>query len=454
MDIKKYHHIYMIGIGGISMSGIAEILANWGFLVSGSDRVSSAQTKYLEEHRVKVNIGQSKENITKDIDLIVYTAAIKEDNPELQQAREMGILCVERGEFLGELTKLFSKSIGISGTHGKTTVTSMVSMIFLAANLDPTIQVGAVLPAIEANYKVGKSDYFIIEACEYADSFLNFQLESAIVLNIDNDHMEYFKTMENMEKSYQEYVSHLPSSGVLVLNGDDPRCRHLLKYTKAHVLFVGQNEGDFTCRNVSFDLDGRASFDVNHNQSFYGHISLGVSGKHNVLNSLCALALCDFYQIPLASIQKGLKDFTGAARRMEYKGLFMGARVYDDYAHHPTEVLATAKTVKMKNYRESWAIFECHSYSRMKDHLQDFAHSLSFFDHVIVANIYAARENNIYGVTEDDLVLLLQESGVDAIHLQTYEEMKSYLEKRVKENDLLITIGAGTITNFAKELVK
>ena len=238
---KETKHIYMIGIGGISMSGIAEILKEWKYEVSGSDRVESNQTKYLEEHGINVYIGQKKENITKDIDLIVYTAAIKADNPELIEANRLQIPSMERGAFLGEMTKLFSKTIGIAGTHGKTTTTSMVSSVFLAANLDPTIQVGAVLDLLKANYRVGKSPYLIIEACEYKDSFLNFHQESAIVLNIDNDHLDYFKNMENMEKSYHEYVSKLPENGVLVLNIEDEKCRNLADYTRATVVTVGKS---------------------------------------------------------------------------------------------------------------------------------------------------------------------------------------------------------------------
>ena len=453
MQNFSYKNIYMIGIGGISMSGIAEILANWGIKVSGSDRVESPQTIYLQKHGINVKIGQKKENITADLDLVVYTAAIKEDNEELVEARRINLPCIERGAFLGELTKLFSKSIGISGTHGKTTTTSMLAKIFVDAQLDPTIQVGAVTPFLNANYRVGKSPYFIIEACEYADSFLNFTLESAIVLNIDNDHMEYFKTMENMEKSYQEYVSHLNENGLLVLNSEDERVKNLAKYTKAHVITVGEN-GEYKAKRISFNKEGCASFDVYQNDKYLAHIKLGIPGEHNVLNSLCAIALARFYNISITTIVSSLASFNGAERRMEYKGMFMKAKVYDDYAHHPTEVLATAKTVIKKSYNESWAVFECHSYSRMKDHLDAFASALKRFDHIIVANTYAAREENVYGVSEDDLIAVLKKMGKDARHIKTYDDIMSFLKENVKENDLIITIGAGTITNLAKTLVK
>ena len=286
---KETKHIYMIGIGGISMSGIAEILKEWKYEVSGSDRVESNQTKYLEEHGINVYIGQKKENITKGIDLVVYTAAIKADNPELIEANRLQIPCMERGAFLGEMTKLFSKTIGIAGTHGKTTTTSMVSSVFLTANLDPTIQVGAVLDILKTNYRVGKSPYLIIEACEYKDSFLNFHQESAIVLNIDNDHLDYFKNMENMEKSYHEYVSKLPKNGVLVLNIEDERCKNLANYTKATVVTVGKSNALWTYDNVTYNEEGYPSFDVYYQDKFQKRFSLQVTGEYNILNSLALL---------------------------------------------------------------------------------------------------------------------------------------------------------------------
>lgn len=451
---KEVKHIYMIGIGGISMSGIAEILKTWGYEVSGSDRIESNQTKYLEEHGINVYIGQKKENITEDIDLVVYTAAINADNPELVEATRLKIPLMERGVFLGEITKLFPKTIGIAGTHGKTTTTSMVSSAFLAANLDPTIQVGAVLDLLNANYRVGKSPYLIIEACEYKDSFLNFHQESAIVLNIDNDHLDYFKNMDNMMRSYQEYVSKLSENGVLVLNIEDERCKNLANYTKATVVTVGKSNALWTYDNVTYNEEGYPSFDVYYQDKFQKRFSLQVTGEYNILNCLTCIVLCDFYGLSLDTIQNGLSAFSGAARRMEYKGEFHGARVYDDYAHHPTEVRATAKGILMKTFHESWVVFECHSYSRFVTYLKEFTESLSLFDHIIIADIYAARETNSFGAKEDDLVQLLKEKQKDAVHISDYEEIKTYLEKRVLKNDLIITMGAGNITRLAEILVK
>ena len=451
---KEVKHIYMIGIGGISMSGIAEILKTWGYEVSGSDRIESNQTKYLEEHGINVYIGQKKENITEDIDLVVYTAAINADNPELVEATRLKIPLMERGVFLGEITKLFPKTIGIAGTHGKTTTTSMVSSAFLAANLDPTIQVGAVLDLLNANYRVGKSPYLIIEACEYKDSFLNFHQESAIVLNIDNDHLDYFKNMDNMMRSYQEYVSKLPENGVLVLNIEDERCKNLANYTKATVVTVGKSNALWTYDNVTYNEEGYPSFDVYYQDKFQKRFSLQVTGEYNILNSLTCIALCSFYGIALDIIQKGLSSFSGASRRMEYKGLFEDAKVYDDYAHHPTEVKKTAEGILKKKFHESWVVFECHSYSRFVTYLKEFAESLSLFDHIILADIYAARETNTIDANEEDLVGLLKENQKDAIHISSYEKIKDYLKERVKKEDVIITMGAGNITKLAEILVK
>ena len=449
-------HVYMIGIGGISMSGIAEILVNYGYTVSGSDMTENEMVKHLEEEGIKVNIGQVSENITNDIDLVVYTAAIKDTNPELVKARELGIECVERGVFLGELTENFKDCIGVAGTHGKTTTSSMVSCVFVEAGVDPSIQIGANLTQIGGNYRVGKSDYFIIEACEYMDSFQNFKQRSAIVTNIDNDHLDYFKNIDNISKSFEKYVSHLPENGLLVLNMDNDRCYDLRNHTKAEVITVSKNnkEADYYTKNIEFDDRGCPSYDVYKKDEFITRIKLNVRGEHNVLNSLEAYALCDWYKIDSKDIVKGLANFTGASRRMEYKGKFNGANVYDDYGHHPTEIEATSDAILKEKHKESYAIFEAHTYSRFYEHVDSFAKSLTKFDHIIVIDIYAAREENIYGVKPEDLVEKLVKLGKDAKYISDYDEIKTYLKERVKEGDLIITLGAGNVTKVASKLVE
>ena len=455
LDLNNYKNIYMIGIGGISMSGIAHILNSWDFFVSGSNNEENDMTMELKNAGIKVNIGHNYDNINDNIDLVVYTAAIKEDNPELIHAHELNIPCFERGKFLGELTKLFKDTIGISGTHGKTTTTSMVSLCFLEEGLDPSIQVGSVLKEINGNYRVGKSDYFIIESCEYADSFLSFKEKSAIVLNIDNDHLDYFKNFDNIKKSFQTYVSHLPSDGLLVLNGEDKNCLELALYTKAKVITYGFNEKyDYNATNIKYDSEGYASFDLYNKDKFIDRINLSVIGKHNVLNSLACISLCLYYGLSISNIKKGLKKYTGAGRRFEYKGLFNGAKVYDDYGHHPTEVLAVSNSILNKKYNKSWVIFEPHTYSRVYNYYKDFAKSLMNFDNIIITDIYAAREKNTYNVSPEMIINELKKLGKSAIHISDFNDIKDYLNKNVEVDDLILTLGAGYITKLSDLLTK
>lgn len=453
--IEKGKHIYMIGIGGISMSGIADILVNMGYVVSGSDRTSSKVTDMLIDSGVKVFIPKCKDNITDDIDFVVYTAAIKEDNEEMVEAKRRGIPMMERGEFLGEITKLYSNTIGIAGTHGKTSTTSMVSLIFIEAGCDPTIQVGSILSNIGGNYRIGKSDTLIIEACEYCDSYLNFKQKSAIVLNIDNDHLDYFKNLDNIKKSFNKYVSGLPSDGFLIINNDDKNSNELKDNTRASVVSYGIiNDSDYMASDINYDIDGCASFDVIHNGEKLGRIELSVSGEHNIYNALSAISLAICYGISFDDIKKGLKKYKGASRRLEYKGKFKGASVYDDYGHHPTEIMATSKAIHKKKYRESWVIFEAHTYARAYKHKEEFAKALKDFDHIIVTDIYAAREENIYGITEDDIVREIKKYGKEAFHISSYDDIKLYLSQYVHEGDLILTLGAGNVTKMADLLVK
>ena len=452
--LEKGKHIYMMGIGGISMSGIADILVNMGYIVSGSDREESAVTNKLKSNGVKVLVPQRAENITDDIDFIVYTAAIKEDNVEMVAAKEKNIKMMERGKFLGELTRLFSNTIGVSGTHGKTSTTSMLSCIFLESDYDPSIQVGSILKNINGNYRVGKSDTFIIEACEYSDSFLAFHQKSAIVLNIDNDHLDYFKNLDNIKKSFNEYVSHLPEDGYLVVNSDDENSGDLKNHTKAKVVTYGIfNPAEYMATDINFDSEGCASFYVIKDLVRLGKIELSIPGEHNVSNAMAAIAMADLYGISFEDIKRGLKKYEGASRRMEYKGEFKGAKVYDDYGHHPTEIEATSKAIQKKNYNESWVIFEPHTYSRAFKHKKEFAKSLSSFDHIIITDIYAAREINTYGIKEEDIVREIKKYGKEAFHISSYDDIKLYLNEYVKSGDLILTLGAGHVTSLANMLV-
>ena len=454
-NIKKYKNIHMIGIGGVSMSGIAEILLNWGFEVSGSDRTDSEILNTLKNAGIKTFVGHNAENVL-GADCVVYTAAISKDNPELVHAKELGIPVIERSDFLGELTRCYKNTIAISGTHGKTTTTSLVALCFLEALKDPSIQVGAIIKELNGNYRVGNSENFIIEACEYVESFLKFSPRSEIILNIDNDHLDYYKNMENVKKAFIKYVKLLPEDGHLIINADDSNCIDLPIYSKAPAIKYGiENEDvDFSAKNISFNEDGYPEFDVYKYNEFYEHIKLSIPGKHNVLNTLACIALCDVYGISKENIKVALSKFKGADRRFEFKGMLNGAKVYDDYGHHPTEVLATAKALKNKQFNESWVVFQPHTYSRTYNHLNAFAQALLNFDNIIVTDIYAARENNTYNISSKDLVDAIVKLGKNAKYISSLEDCASYLKENVKENDIVLTLGAGTVTQIGPMIVK
>ena len=454
-NIKKYKKIHMIGIGGVSMSGIAAILKNWDFEITGSDSSDSENVKALLQKGFKVTVGHNLEDVGK-ADAIVYSAAVKQDDPEMLEAKRLQIPTIERADFLGDLTRCYQDTICISGTHGKTTTTSMVSLCFLEGLKDPSIQVGAYLKQLNGNYMVGNSEHFIIEACEYVESFLKFSPKAEIILNIDNDHLDYFKTFENIKKAFIKYVKLLPDDGILVLNADDPNCLELAQHTNTNVITYGiQNkDADFCAVNITFDNDAFAEFDVYYKNEFFDRIKLSVPGTHNILNALSCIALCYKYGIEKNAIKSALLKFTGAHRRFEFKGKIEN-RVcfYDDYGHHPTEILATAKSLSHKKYNHSWAIFQPHTYSRTKNLLDDFAKALINFDHVIVLDIYAAREKNTYGVSSKDLVNKLISMGKEAKYIPDFDECVAFVKSNIQEDDIVMTLGAGTVTQIGPMLV-
>ncbi len=454
-DLKKYNHIHLIGIGGISMSAVAETLKNWNFKVTGSDATQSDITQKLEQHGITVTIGHDLEN-SKIADMIIYSAAIKENDPEMILAKENNIPLIDRGKFVGYLTKLYDESICVAGTHGKTTTTSMLSVCFINAEKDPSIEVGGILKEIEGNYRVGNSEYFILESCEYMGNFLKFFPNTEIILNIDNDHLDYYKTFDNILKTFKDFATLLDPNGLLVVNGDDKNCYNLKEFTKANFLSYGiENENaDFVAKNISFDKNGFASFEVYKNNKFYLALSLSVPGKHNILNALATVVTCDYYKISKEVIQASLANFTGVSRRAEYKGCFNNISVFDDYGHHPTEIKATSDAIKNKTYNKSWVVFQPHTYSRTKNLLDDFANSLLDFDNIIVLDIYAAREENIYNISSKDLVEKINSLGKNALYIPDFDKVVSYIKENATPNDLVLTLGAGTVTDIGPMLLK
>lgn len=454
-SLDNFNHIHLIGIGGVSMSAIAETLNKWGYRVTGSDATTSPYTDRLVDAGIKVTIGHDLSN-SKAADLIIFSAAIKDTDPEMVLAKQFNIPTVTRGEFVGYLTRRYEESICVSGTHGKTTTTSMISLCFLEARLDPTIQVGATLKQINGNCTVGDSDYFILEACEYMENFLRFSPKTEIVLNIDNDHLDYFKTFDNIKKAFVKYAELLPQNGALITNADDSACLELKDHVAGKFITYGieNTSADYVAKNIKHNALGYSEFDVFCDSKFYMHVRLSVAGKHNVANALACIALCSYYEIDKNTIYSALLKFTGANRRLEYIGSYHNVSVYDDYGHHPTEITAVCKAIADKDFRESWVIFQPHTYSRTKNLLDEFARSLLGFDNIIVTDIYAAREQNNENISSVDLVKKIKEYGKDALYIKKFENIVSHIRTNTKANDLVLTLGAGTITQVGPEIIK
>ena len=455
IDFQKKIHIYFMGIGGISMSGFAELLHAEGFTVSGSDNKESTLTEHLESLGITVKYGQCKENITPDIDLVVYTAAISKDNEEYQAAVAAGIPMMDRAEMVGQVMKNYERAIAISGTHGKTTTTSMVSHIFLAAQLDPTISVGGILKAIGGNLRIGKSQNFITEACEYTNSFLKFHPTINLILNIEEDHMDFFKDLADIRHSFQKFTDLLPEDGLLIINGDISQYEEISSHCKGSVLTysVTDKTCNYTAENITYDEMGHGAFDVIENGTNIGHIALSVVGEHNISNALAAIALSRYLKLSMEVIAQGLQAFEGTDRRFQYKGKVGGITIIDDYAHHPTEISATLTAAKKYPHKTTWCVFQPHTYTRTKAFLDDFAKALSQADKVVLADIYAAREVDPGDISSADIMEKIKELGTEAYYFSTFDEIENFLLKNCVTGDLLITMGAGDIVKVGESLL-
>ena len=446
--------IHMIGIGGISMSSIALMLLDMNSKVTGSDTQESDITKSLIEKGIDIKYGHHPEMI-KEADIIIWTAAISEDDPERMEAKKLNKIGFERAEALGIISKSYKNCLCISGTHGKSTTTGMLANIFLKANLNPTIQVGAMLKEINGNTHIGSKEYLIMEACEYVDSFLHFHPTGIIVTNVDNDHLDYFKNLDNIKKSFTKYVGLLSDKGIFVKNNDDANSKDIDSKTNAKVITYGiNNHSDYMAKNITINDLGHYSFTIYKDNKELTTINLSINGKHNVYNALAAFALAHQYINDIEAIKEGLETYHGVGRRFEYLGKVNDAYVFDDYAHHPSEIKTTLDSVKTTKHNKSWAIFQSHTYSRTFDHLDAFADVLSNFDNIIIATIYPAREINTYGVTEDQLVDRIKVKNPNVQYIDSFDKIEEYIKEHVEPNDLVITIGAGPINKVANNLVK
>ena len=447
-------HVHFIGIGGISMSSLAEILLARNFTISGSDQKASELTRHLETKGARIAIGQRAENITDDIDLVVYTAAIHPDNPEFACAREKEIPMLTRAELLGQIMKNYPVPIAVSGTHGKTTTTSMASLVLMEAGMDPTVSVGGILPQIGGNLRLGHSDTFITEACEYTNSFLSFFPKISIVLNVDADHLDFFKDIDDIRQSFHRFAELLPADGTLIINADTPEVEAVTHDLHCEIItFSLSGNGDYTAEDITFNEDGCATFTCLRKGAELGTFTLHVPGMHNVSNALSVIAMAIRLGIDNETIQRGFNAFGGTKRRFEHKGNLGDITIIDDYAHHPTEIRATLTTANACDKKTLWCVFQPHTYSRTYALLDDFADALSMADKIILAPIYAAREQNTIGITSADLQKKIQALGKECLYIETFDEIENYLLEHAEPGDIILTMGAGDVVKIGENLL-
>ena len=446
-------HVHFIGIGGISMSGLAEVLLKEGFAVSGSDAKESALTDHLEQMGARVFYGQKASNIIEGIDVVVYTAAIHEDNEEFMEAKRQNLPMLSRAELLGQLMRNYDMPIAVSGTHGKTTTTSMLSQILLADDQDPTLSVGGILKAIGGNIRVGDSELFVAEACEYTNSFLHLFPKLAIILNIDADHLDFFKDLQDIRNSFRKFAELLPEDGVLVINQQIPNVEEITDGLACKVVTFGTDpSADYSAADIAHDEVGDSSFDVMHDGQKMGRMALSVTGEHNVLNALSAIAAADILGIPFVSMQKGLKEFRGTDRRFEYKGAKNGFTIIDDYAHHPTEIRATLTAAENYPHKEV-CIFQPHTYTRTKALFDEFVDALSTTDHVIL-QIYVAKERRIHWEYPQQITRSIEEKGLTHIICRLLRRSKNGSGERCQKGGCVDNYGSRRCCKYRRKLLQ
>ena len=435
--------VHLVGIGGVSMRPLGLVLKGMGLNVSGSDMNSSVSTDELISQGISVAIGHRAENV-EGVDCVIRTAAVHNDNPEIAGARAAGIPVFERAQAWGVIMRAYKNAVCISGTHGKTTTTSMVAHILMEAQLDPTVMIGGYLPLLHAGHRVGNGDTILLESCEYCDSFLNFFPSLAVVLNIEADHLDYFKDLEDVEKSFRQFAM-LSTNGILA-NGDDQNVKDTLEGIDYTTFGFGKEN---RIRAVDVSGDWRR-FDILCDGEKYCHLELPVYGHHNAVNALAAAGTAWMLGIPGETVERGLASFHGAGRRMEFKGNVNGADIYDDYAHHPGELEATIDAVRTMGYKRVILAFQPHTYTRTHALFHEFVQQLKKPDVVLLAEIYAARERNTIGISSMDLCKELPGSHYCA----TLPEVTAKLRELAQPGDLILTVGAGDIYRAGEALLK
>lgn len=447
INLPDYKRIHCIGIGGIGLSAIAEILISRGYEVSGSDMRESEIIERLIDEGANIYLGHRAKNV-ENVDLVIYSSAVGNDNPELEKAEELGIPAITRAQALGVLMDEYESSIAISGTHGKTTTTSMVSLILKDAGKEPTILVGGNLSEIHGNVYIGENKYFITEACEYMDSFLNLKPKIEIILNIDSDHLDYFKDVEHIASSFDKFAKLVPQDGAVIAYDANPFVKSIIEDIPNAITF-GLNEScDYFASDIDFDNDGMPQFTVNHGGRELCRVSLSIPGEHNVLNALSAFACSHILGVDVGKIVDTLENFTGIQRRFDILGkTYNNIKIIDDYAHHPTEIKATLSAVRNMKHNNLWCLFQPHTYTRTLALLDDFATAFADADKIVLAEIYAAREKNIYKISSKTLMNKIKESdsAKDVYFFKDFDEIANFVYNNAEEGDLVITMGAGDI---------
>ncbi len=454
IDFNHPLSVYFVGIGGISMSGLAEILHQAGFTVSGSDWNSSPITRSLEQKGIRVAYGEDASHITDDIDCAVLTSAVHEDNLEFTAIRQRGIPYLSRAQLLGQIMKNYEMPIAVSGTHGKTTTTSMLSEILLQADTDPTLSIGGILKSIGGNVRIGKSGYFLTEACEYTNSFLSFFPRLGLILNIEEDHLDFFRDLEDIRSSFRQFAQLLPADGALVINGDIDRYQELTENLSCQIVTYGRSAAnDYYADAIACDACGNVSFLLYSPDREPEQVALQVPGEHNVSNAVAAIAAADLLGISRRDTLRALGSFSGTDRRFEYKGSFNGVTVIDDYAHHPTEITATLTAAQNYPHQTLWCVFQPHTYTRTKAFMKEFARALTLADHVVLTDIYAAREKDTLGISSRDLQASVRALGRQCDYFPSFAEVEKFLLENCINGDLLITMGAGDVLKIGESLL-
>ena len=446
--LKKIKHIHFIGIGGSGMCPLAEILHNKGYLITGSDNNPGDNIDKLRSLGIKVTMGQKAENI-EGAEMIVYTAALLSDNPELCAAKASGIPTFERSKLFGAVTRKYSNCIGVCGTHGKTTVTSMLTQVLIMADKDPTAVIGGKLPLIDSHGRTGNTETMVCEACEFVDTFLDLSPDVAVILNIDEDHLDYFKTLDNIIKSFHKFS--LLTTNTLIFNGDDENtCKAVDGIDKAKITFGFSEKNDYYPDNISYNRGSFGEFDVMNKGEKLTRLSLKIPGTHNILNALAVFAAAVNAGCTADECKKGIESFTGAGRRFEILGEINGITIADDYAHHPHELEAILNAVMKMGYKTVWAVFQPFTYSRTKILFDDFVRVLGIPDRLVMTEIMGSRERNTYNIYTKDLADKIPGS----VWFNTFEEVTDYIVKNAESGDIVITLGCGDIYKAAKMIVR